>query len=190
MSTQAQSASIDAITDAARALKPNWKWILALGLITILVGCTAIALPFVATITLELLFGWVLLIGGIASFVKAVQSRSGGGFWLRLIGGLLYVAAGILLLVYPQQGILTLTALVALLFIIEGVFKFVSSFQLRPTPGWGWLCFSGVIAVILGAVIWSGLPGDAVWAMGLLVGINILFAGWSIVMFALAIRNA
>ena len=93
------------------------------------------------------------------------------------------------LLQFPLRGVLTLTLLLIALFIFAGMFKIALSIHLRPLSSWGWLMFSGIVSICLGIIIWMGLPGTAKWAIGLLVGIELLFSGLTMTMFAMSIKN-
>ncbi len=167
----------------------NRGWLLTLGVILIIVGFAAICLPFIATLAVELLIGWVLVIGGIVKAIHSFSSQRWGQPFLRLIVALIYLAVGILMLVYPLQGVLTLTLVLAILFLLEGLFKIIAAVQLRAVLSWGWMFFSGILALIIGGLIWACWPSSAIWAIGLLVGINIIFGGWAMVMISLAARE-
>jgi uncharacterized membrane protein HdeD (DUF308 family) len=166
-----------------------WNWLLGTGLFTIVLGIAAILLPFVATLTIEALLAVIFIIAGITNILYAFQSRHSKGLGLRLLAGILYGLAGIILLAFPLKGALTLTLLLAILFMIAGAFKIALALHLRPIPSWGWLMFSGTVSASLGILIWMGLPDTAKWAIGLLVGIELLFSGWAMMMFALSIRE-
>lgn len=166
-----------------------WKWLLGLGILLIIVGIAAIGLPFAATLAVELLIGWILVIGGILQIIHSFWARKLGGIFLGLLAGILYLGVGLLMLLYPLQGVITLTLLLAILFLIEGICRIIASFQLRPMRNWGWILVSGIAALIIAFLIWAGWPASAVWAIGLLVGINLIFSGWSMIMLALALRE-
>lgn len=166
-----------------------WGWLLASGIFTLILGMAAIILPFVATLTIELLLGTILIIAGIVHILHVFKARRPKGLFLQLLTAALYGLVGILLVAFPLQGALTLTLLLTMMFIIAGTFKIALSLRLRPIPTWGWLMFSGLVSIALGVFIWMGLPGTATWAIGLLVGIELLFSGWSMTMFALSLRD-
>ncbi len=163
-----------------------WGWVLFLGILLIAVGIAAIILPFAATLAIEILLGWILVIGGILRIIHSFWTRRVGGFFLSLLAGILYLGVGILLLLYPLQGILTLTLLLAILFLIEGICRTISSFQVRPTRNWGWVLVSGIAALVIAFLIWIEWPVSATWAIGLLVGINLIFSGWGMIMLSSA----
>jgi uncharacterized membrane protein HdeD (DUF308 family) len=166
-----------------------WHWLLGTGAVMMILGAAAILLPFVATLAIEVLLAVILVSAGVTQAVHAFKARHAKGFAFRLFGALMYGLVGVLLLTYPLHGVLTLTALLAILFMAVGAFKIALSLNLRPFPSWGWLMVSGLIAIVLGGLIWAGLPGTATWAIGLLVGIELLFSGWSMIVFGLSVRK-
>ncbi|NOZ19900.1 MAG: HdeD family acid-resistance protein [Planctomycetes bacterium] len=171
------------------ALQAKWGWFLLLGVVLLTLGTVAIVLPLLATVTIEMLLGWVFLIGGVAQGVHAFHSRRWGGFLLRLLNGVLGVIVGVLLLANPLKGVLALTLLLAIFFVIEGVIKGIVALQMRSMSHWGWVLLSGVIDVILGGFIGFEWPASAAWVLGLFAGISLIVNGWSIVAFALMVRG-
>jgi len=149
------------------------------GVLFIIIGILAIILPGLFTLTLELIFGILLLVGGVLQTYQSILNRDASGFWLTFLGGIAAGVAGVLLLAYPIQGILTLTLILAIFFIIEGIVKISYALQTR-FPSWGWLVVSGVLAIIIGILIWNQFPSSARWVIGLLVGINLFFFGLSL----------
>ena len=125
--------------------------------------------------------GWLFLIGGVVLVLHAFSTMAWAGFLWSLLIGLLYVVAGGWLAFFPFTGIITLTILLAALFLAEGVLEVILAFRVRPHEGWGWLLLSGLVAIAVGALIAAGLPGSAVWAIGLLVGVNLISTGASFV---------
>jgi uncharacterized membrane protein HdeD (DUF308 family) len=142
-----------------------------------------------ATMAIEILIAMILFIAGATQVVHAFKSQRPKGFTFRLLAAGLYCLAGILLLAFPLHGALTLTLLLAVFFAIIGAFKIALALHLRADPSWDWLLISGLIAVVLGTLIWMGLPCTATWAIGLLVGIELLFSGGSMIRFALSVRD-
>jgi uncharacterized membrane protein HdeD (DUF308 family) len=180
---------IDPLPNVREPEEKIWRWLLGTGIFTIALGIVAVLLPFVATLTIEALLAVIFIMAGISNILYAFQSRQSKGLGLRLLEGAIYGLVGIILLAFPLQGALTLTLLLAVLFMLAGAFKIALALHLKPIPSWGWLMFSGAISALLGIIIWMGLPGTAKWAIGLLVGIELLFSGWAMTMFALSMRN-
>ena len=160
------------------------RWFTVAGTILIILGAAAIAVPLVASIAIEVFFGWIFVACGVVTIVHSFRAMSPGKCILRLLSGILYFAIGIMFLVYPLQGVLTLTLLLAILFLFEGIMKVSTALQLRSRPNWGWLLASGIAALILAAIIFTGYPGSAAWMLGLLVGINLIFSGWTMLMLS------
>jgi uncharacterized membrane protein HdeD (DUF308 family) len=163
-------------------VRANRGWFIALGIGLILLGLLGVAVPFVATLATTLFIGWLLIAGGIASAIHAFQNRRWAGFPWVVVSSILYVIAGILVVANPLVGTLTLTLILAGFFIASGIVKIVRALQHRSMSGWGWLLFDGIITLVLGALIWARWPATAVWAIGLLVGIEMLLGGFSMVM--------
>ncbi len=155
------------------------------GIIFIILGALAVAMPRLSTLSMELLLGWLFVIGGVIQGVRTFQLRKAGEIVWSIISALLYLAAGIILLAYPLTGILTLTLILGVLFLVEGISKILLSFEMRTFGNWGWLMLSGILSIVIAAIIWSGWPGTATWLIGLLVGINLLFLGFTLVFLAL-----
>jgi uncharacterized membrane protein HdeD (DUF308 family) len=147
------------------ALSRNWRWLLALAVLMIVLGLMAIAAPAYATFAVQILLGL-----------------------FELLSALLYLAVGALLLVNPVEGALALTIVLAAFLVVEGIFKTVMAWRVRGHPRWGWLLASGILSLILGALIWAEWPSSALWVIGLLVGVHLLFTGWALIMLALAAR--
>jgi uncharacterized membrane protein HdeD (DUF308 family) len=172
------------------AIQRNWGWFLALGIVWIILGALAILFPLVAGLALVVFVGWLFIIGGIVQFVHAFSTRGWSGFLLEAIGAILFVAAGVLLLLHPVYGIFTLTLILAVFFVVEGIFRTVAGFRVPWGEGRGWLIAGGVLGIVLGILIYTGLPTTAGWFLGLLVGIEFIFTGWSFVMIALSGRRS
>ena len=173
------------------ALHEHWVLFLVEGIILVILGVGAILLPPLATLAVEIIIGWVFLISGIVGLVTTFWMRHAPGFWWSLISGLVGIAAGIVLLLWPLSGALSLTLILIAFFIIEGVASIMYAIEHRSqlTGRWGWMLVSGVIDLFLAAIIFAGLPGTAAWALGLLVGINMVFGGAALIAISLAARN-
>jgi uncharacterized membrane protein HdeD (DUF308 family) len=134
--------------------------------------------------------GWLFLIGGIAQVVHAFSTRSWSEFLLDLLVGLLYALVGAWLAFFPLTGILTLTVLLAITFVLQGGAQIGMSFRMRPHSGWFWMLLAGIIAILAGAMIIAGLPSTATWAVGILVGVNLLTSGWAYLILALGAKES
>jgi uncharacterized membrane protein HdeD (DUF308 family) len=181
------SASVQAQTAQAVAAEHR-TWFAVLGVVLIALGLVAIAFPFVTTIAAKIFLGWLFLIGGVVQVVHAFSTQRWSAFFFDLLVGFIYVVAGAWLAFFPLTGIITLTIVLAALFIVEGVLEAGMAFRIRPKRGWAWLLVSGIVAIAVGVLIFAGLPSTAVWAVGLLVGINLLTSGLSYVLLASTAR--
>ena len=190
MTQQLSQTDIESAIEAARAqIKRNWGWFLALGVVFVLAGLAAIAFPLLSTIATKIVLGWIFLVGGVLMIIHAFSASGWRGFLLGLLIGVLYVVAGGWLAFFPFTGIITLTLLLAALFLAEGVLEVIMAWRVRPHEGWGWLLLSGLVAAAVGIMIAMGLPSSATWAIGLLAGINLLMTGASFIALALAGRR-
>jgi uncharacterized membrane protein HdeD (DUF308 family) len=190
MTEQFSQADVDAALAAARrAIAERWGWFLALGIVLLLAGVAAIAFPLLSTIAAKVALGWIFLAGGAMLIIHAFSIKEWRGFLLGLLIGLLYLVAGGWLAFFPFTGIVTLTILLAALFLAEGVLEVIMAVRVRPHEGWGWLLLSGLVAIAVGVLIAYELPSSATWAIGLLAGVNLLSTGASFVVLALAGRR-
>ena len=172
-----------------KVLSPDWGWILAGGIIAILVGIAAIAVPYAATVGITIFIGAFLLAEGIVEIVRAFRHTKLKGWWWWALMGLLYALAGAILLFRPFEGAAALTLVLAIVFIVKGISALIMSFTVRPLPNWGWLAVSGVASLVVGILLAAGWPSTAIWAIGLLVGIDLIFSGWSLVFLAFAAKK-
>src|SRR5712672_3265936 len=175
----------------AASLREHWVLFLVEGIILVILGLAAIVVPPIATLAVELLFGWLFLISGIAGLITTFLMRQAPGFWWSLVSSILRIAAGIVLLLWPLSGIVTLTLVLIVFFTIKGVASIMFALEhKRELSGrWGWMLASGIIDLILAVVIIAGLPGTAAWALGLLVGINLVIGGTALIGMALHARE-
>jgi uncharacterized membrane protein HdeD (DUF308 family) len=176
----------------SQAVREHWKLFLIEGIILVVLGILAILVPPLATIAVTILIGWLFLISGVAGLITTFGARNAPGFWWSLLSALLGVAAGLVLLVWPLSGAISLTLLLIVFFIIEGVLSIMYAVEHKRelTGQWGWMLVSGIIDLILAAMIWGGLPSTAAWALGLLVGINMLFGGSAMIAMAMHARGS
>jgi uncharacterized membrane protein HdeD (DUF308 family) len=162
---------------------------IALGVVLVVLGAAAIGAPIITTIAVKGVLGWLFLIAGIAQVIHAFYSSGWKGFLLNLLIGILYAVVGVWLAFLPLTGIIGLTLLLAIMFVAEGVFKFGLGFQVKPLDGWLWVVFSGVASIVVGALIFLGLPTSADWSIGLLVGINLFLSGVTFLVMAITARS-
>jgi uncharacterized membrane protein HdeD (DUF308 family) len=175
----------------ATSLQTHWKLFLVEGIILVILGAAAIIIPQLATLTVELFIGWVLLFSGIAGLFTTFSIRPMPGFWWSLLSAAIGIAAGLMLLFSPATGVVSLTIVLVAFFFIEGIASIMFALDHRgELPGtWGAMLLSGIVDLVLGALIFFGLPSSAGWAIGLLVGINMIFGGFALIAMALQART-
>ncbi len=172
-------------------LRQNVDWFLALGIGLIILGVFSLAVPFVATLAVTTMVGLLFIIGGVMFAIHAFRSRgSWGRSALEILLCLVYLGAGYIILTRPLTGALTLTLFMIGFFLAQGVLRIIHAVRFRGLPNWGWMLFSGILSIILAFLIWGGLPLTAFWAIGVIVGIDFIFSGVSIVMISRSIREA
>lgn len=178
------------VAEISEAVREKRGWFIALGILLIVVGSAAVVSPYIATISMKIFIGWFLVISGVAQAIHAFWAKDWSGFFWQLIVGILEAAAGAFLLAYPVAGIIALTAYLAVVLIFAGFFRAICAFKLRPEAGWTWVLIGGIASVIVGVMLWAKLPSSALWAIGLLLGINIAMSGWTLLMVGLAAGNS
>jgi uncharacterized membrane protein HdeD (DUF308 family) len=188
--------SINAGDDLQRAvsqsLRRHWVLFLVEGIVLVVLGILAILVPPIATLTFTLVIGWILLISGVVGLITTFMARHAPGFWWALLSAVLGIVVGLILLARPVVGAVSITLLLIVFFIVEGVASIMYAIEHRNelSGRWGWMLVSGIIDLILAAMIWAGLPSTAGWALGLLVGINMLFGGSAMIALALHARGS
>ncbi len=174
------------------AVREHWKAFLFEGVLLAILGLAAMIVPPLASLAVTIFLGWMFLVTGIAGLVLTYWARNMPGFWWSLISAALAVLAGGILLARPMQGVLTLTIVIGAYFLAEGVATIMYALEHRRelSGRWSWLLVAGLMDILIAFFIIAGLPGSAEWAIGLLVGINLLFGGATLIGMALAARNA
>jgi uncharacterized membrane protein HdeD (DUF308 family) len=175
-----------------QSIRAHWKLFLVEGIILVLLGLLAIVIPPLATLGVTIVLGWVFLFSGVAGLITTFGARQAPGFWWSLLSAILAIAAGVVLLISPVRGAISLTFLLIAFFVIEGVITIMYALEHRRelTGQWGWMLFSGIVDLVLAVLIFAGLPGSAAWALGLLVGINMLFGGSAMIAMAMHARSS
>ncbi len=169
--------------------KKNSGLLIFLGILTVIFGVVAIGSPLITGVAVSVFVGFLLLASGVAQIVHALKSKQWGtGFWGTVIG-LLGVVAGLLMIFRPMVGLVTMTILLAIYFLVDGISEIIAAFKIKPDQGWGWLLFNGIVAVLLGVMIWRQWPVSGAWAIGVLVGIHILITGWSMIILGTGARR-
>jgi len=177
---------------ATVALREHWVLFLVEGVVLLVLGATAVVLPPIATLAVTILFGWLFLISGIVGLVTTFWMRHAPGFWWSLVSAALGIIVGAMLLASPVTGALSLTLVLIAFFLIEGAVSimFALDHKRELSGQWGWMLMSGIIDLVLAIMIFAGLPSTAAWAVGLLVGINMIFGGTALIAMALHARKS
>jgi uncharacterized membrane protein HdeD (DUF308 family) len=170
-------------------LRRGWKALMVVGVLAILVGCVAIVVPALAAVATAIFIGWILLIAGCFMVAGAFTAHSVGSVLLRLAWALLTAIVGLWLIVEPDNGTLTLTLVLGLYFLFMGATRIAVAFAGRGQPNAGLIGLSGVAGLLIGVLVLAEFPSSADWAIGLLVGIDLIFAGWTLTSVALVGRD-
>lgn len=176
----------------SQTVKAHWKAFLFEGILLAVLGVAALILPPLASLAIAIFLGWMFLVSGIGGLIVTYWARSTPGFWWSLVSAALAVLAGMLLLARPMQAVLTLTIVLGAYFLAEGVTTIMYALEHRrePSSRWTWLLISGLVDIAISFLVITGLPSSAEWAIGILVGINLLFGGATLIGMALAARNS
>jgi uncharacterized membrane protein HdeD (DUF308 family) len=171
-------------------LKKNWGWLLALGLVSIVLGTFGLYMSFALTLASVLFFGVLILVAGVFQLVHAFTCTGWKSVLWHVLIALLYIAAGVDIMLDPARASVILTLVLAGILIAVGVLRGIMAFQLRPASGWFWPLISGLISIALGGMIIAQWPDSGLWVIGLFVAIELVFNGWSYIFVALAARKA
>ncbi len=190
MSTPSDEASV--VRALAGAIGRHWALFLSEGIALVILGLLAIMAPAIASVAATVFFGWILLISGVVGLIATLRARRVAGFWWSLLSALVGIVAGGLLLGWPVQGTLSLTAVLIAFLLVEGAVTILYALEHRGALSgrWRWMLASGIIDLALGLLLIAGLPGTALWALGLILGINMIFGGWALIFMALHARPA
>ena len=166
------------------------NWSIALSILLIMAGLFAILIPAFSGIGVTIIFAWAMIFSGITHLIFAFKTHTTGGVIWELLVGAIYLFTGVYLLLHPLDALIVLTLILAVYLVFEGIVEIIQSFQLRPRHGASWLLFDGIITLILAIMIWRSWPASTVWVIGTLVGISMIFSGFSRLMLSLAAKRA
>ena len=175
-----------------KSLHAHWRFFLVEGIVLLVLGLAAVVLPPLATVAVEITIGWLLLVSGLVGLVGTFTMRHAPGFWWSLLSALAGITAGIVLLQWPLSGRLSLTVILTVFLSAEGIVSMLFALDHRPgnSGRWGLMFMSGVVDIVLAGIIFFGLPGTAAWAIGLVLGTNLVFGGSALIAMALHARTA
>ena len=166
MNPEIRYRAADRLEEFSESVSEYRSWFMILGGALILLGIVAVIFPMMTTIAVKVFLGWIILIGGLVTAFHAFSTQKWSAFFYNLMVGLLYVLVGGWLAFLPLSGVITLTVMLASLFIIQGVLQAALAFRLKPRDGWAWILVAGIIAILAGIMLISGLPSTAAWAIG------------------------
>lgn len=191
MASNQPFAAQDIRSAVSAAIHRHWGLFLLEGIVLIVLGTLAMLVPTLASLAATIVFGWLLLLSGVVGLISTLRARHAPGFGWSLFSAITGILAGGVLLSMPVQGTLSLTAVLIAFLLVEGFVSIFYALEHRKGSSgrWGWMLASGIVDVFLGLILLAGLPGTAVWALGLLVGINMIFGGSALVAMALHARS-
>lgn len=177
-----------AIQHELRQLRDEWWWFLVLGILLMVCGAVALIYPLIASLAAVVVLGMSLLVSGVATIAGAFWAGKWSGMLLQLLVGIFYTVLGFIIMDTPIASTVSLTLVVAAMFMVVGMMRSVAALSIR-FPQWGWSLLSGALTTLVGVAIYKNLPETALWAVGTLIGIQLLFDGWFWIMLAAAIRR-
>lgn len=174
--SQASLTPLDG-TGVSASLAQSHRSLYAVGILLIVAGLAALALPLFVGLAVEAVVGWAFVIAGVSQLLYVFRAKGWGGFAWQLLIGAVFLLGGITLLANPVAGLISLTLVIIATFMVSGALKILVGFRLRPMDGWGWFVLLGLLSLAVGLLIWNRLPSSAAWSLGLLVGIDLLSTG-------------
>ncbi|MGA8570004.1 MAG: HdeD family acid-resistance protein [Candidatus Binataceae bacterium] len=169
-------------------VRKHSTWFLAIGIALVILGMVAIGYAVEMTIVSVMFLGWLLIIGGLFEVIHGFSRRLWSGCFINLLGGVLYTVAGVVMVANPALAAVTLTLVIAIILIVAGLFRLFIAFT-TPLHHRGWLILNGAISILLGVMIWKSWPVSGLWVIGLFIGIDMVFDGWTEIMLALSVRS-
>ena len=186
MSISSNSASLHLV--GLEELRKRWGWFLGLGILLVVLGMIALGSSVVMTLATMVFVGWLMIVGGVLEAVHAFNCKGWSGFFIDLLTGILYAVVGFMIVANPGATAVALTLLISMFLIFGGIFRIVVAVAVR-FHNWIWLLLHGIINLLLGIAIWQQWPLSGLWVIGLFIGIDMVFNGWSLVMLGLAAKN-
>jgi len=186
------------VDEAAAALREAMRetvrryslWYLIQGVLLVVAGVLALVYPFIASVAVIFLLGWILIASGVLQGIGLVGASNVPHYWLQLISAVLAILIGVLLLRSPDSGLLIMTVLLIVYFMVEGIAKVIFALTIRPFPNWGWVLGSGLVGILLALVLWANMPLTADWVLGLMLGILLVCEGAALTYLAWHVRTA
>ena len=184
-------AAAAAMREAMReTVKKYSLWYLLQGVLMIVAGILALVYPLVASVAMVFLLGWILIISGVLQGIGLIGARDVPHYWLSLISAVLAIVIGLLLLRQPDSGLLVMTVLLIVYFMVEGISKVIFALTIRPFPNWGWVLASGIVGIVLAVYLWANMPVSSEWMLGILLGILLVSEGVALAYLAWKVRDS
>lgn len=171
-------------------VKRHSLWYLLQSGLMILAGVMALIYPAISSVAVLSFLGWLLIISGVVQGISLIGARAVPHYWLQLVSVALFVIVGALFLRDPGESLLTITLLVIVFFMVEGISKVIFALTIRPFPHWGWVLLSGIVGILLSLILWASIPVTAVWLLGLLLGIGLISEGLALGYLAWQVRRS
>ncbi len=165
-------------------------WYLIQGVLLVVAGVLAFVYPLIASVAIVVLLAWILIISGVLQGIGLIGARHVPHFWLQAISAVLAILIGLLLLRAPGSGLLVITVLLIVFFMVEGIAKVIFALTIKPFPNWGWVLGSGVVSIFLAVILWANMPLSADWLLGVLLGIQLMCEGAALTYLAWQVRTA
>ena len=179
-----------ALQKATGEIRKHWGWLMFFGIVFIIMGTLGLGMSTMLTLTSVLFFGVMILVAGVLQLIDAFKAQGWKSILAYVLIALLYIAAGIIIIVDPLAASVWLTIAIALILIAVGILRIIMGLQMKPAKGWGWPIFAGVVSIILGIMIFSRWPVSGLWVIGLFVAIELIMQGWAMIAISLVAKNA
>jgi uncharacterized membrane protein HdeD (DUF308 family) len=180
-----------ALREAMRETVKRYSlWYLIQGVLLVVAGVLALVYPFVASVTVVFLLAWILIASGVLQGIGLIGASNVPHYWLQLISAVLAILIGVILLGSPDSGLLIMTVLLIVYFMVEGIAKVIFALTIRPFPHWGWVLGSGLVGILLALILWANMPLTSDWLLGLMLGILLVCEGAALTYLAWQVRTA
>ena len=180
-----------ALREAMRETVKRYSlWYLIQGVLLVVAGVLALVYPFIASVTVVFLLAWILIASGILQGIGLIGASNVPHYWLQLISAVLAILIGVILLSSPDSGLLIMTVLLIVYFMVEGIAKVIFALTIRPFPHWGWVLGSGLVGILLALILWANMPLTSDWVLGLMLGILLVCEGAALTYLAWQVRTA
>jgi len=189
MSMTADPSGPNSLADGLKALRAKWGWIVALGVLFMLGGVIALSCVATATASAVFVIGIMMIMGGVAEIIAAFSVKEWGKFLLWMLLGVLYIAAGIIAIEHPIRAATILTLMLGIALVAGGVLRLFLAFQMKESASWGWVALSGIVTLLLGAMIIAQWPASGIFVLGIFLGIDLIFIGSGWITMGLALRK-